>query len=422
MKALTKREQDLIALLLNSKEIQSGDSISILLGVTSRTIRNDIKKLDHYLKDFGANIISYRGRGYKIEVYDYHKFENIKRKISNLPESGALAKLIIEKLLINTFTDTILYQQDLADSLFVSLSTLKNSLPKASDELKKIKLEIRNDKKDGISIFGDEDRIRFAISEYIFNNGTNSYQNYSYLFPINEMDKIKEIIKDVLSRHHLILTDLAVNGLIVHIMIAISRPFVSGISFDSDEEQLIKTTEEYTIAKEIIKGIQKQLGIDINTEVFYLARHLVASGRLTNCKVSKMDKDNENFIISIIDSMMKSIKEKTSIDFSKDEELISSLATHLSVALHRIKFNMNIRNEFISTIKNEYPLAFDLAVIASKEIEKIIGINIEENEIGFIAIHFGASLERRELKSSRTKKIIVVCGSGLATASLIKKG
>ena len=43
---------------------------------------------------------------------------------------------------------------------------------------------------------------------------------------------------------------------------------------------------------------------------------------------------------------------------------------HLSAALQRMRFDMNIRNEFLDSIKNMYPLAFELAVIAGEIIEE----------------------------------------------------
>ncbi len=67
---------------------------------------------------------------------------------------------------------------------------------------------------------------------------------------------------------------------------------------------------------------------------------------------------------------------------------------HLNTAMQRVHFDMNIRNEFID-IKNSYPLAFELATIAGRTIEKSYALLLREAEIGFLTIHFGASLERK---------------------------
>ena len=123
-----------------------------------------------------------------------------------------------------------------------------------------------------------------------------------------------------------------------------------------------------------------------------------------------------------IEKILIKIKEETNIDLSDDKQLINGLAMHLSAALQRMRFDMNIRNEFLDSIKNMYPLAFELAVIAGEIIEENFQFRTQENEIGFLAMHFGAALERKGLNEKKPrKKAIIVCYAGVATAMLIKE-
>src|SRR5699024_10728226 len=79
---------------------------------------------------------------------------------------------------------------------------------------------------------------------------------------------------------------------------------------------------------------------------------------------------------------------------------------------------MNIRNPMLADIKKNYPLAFEAGIIASLAIEKHTGTKIDENEVGYLALHIGAAIERRKLKSG-PKRCLIVCASGLGTAQLI---
>lgn len=418
MYTLTDRERDLVNFLINSKSKQSGDSIATILGVSTRTVRNDIKKINNILEEFNADITAYKGKGYQLNVYHINKFNEFKRTILDLTTRHELVNLLIGKLLINTFTGKILYQQDLADDLYISLSSLKNILSTINNKMLN-DLEIKVDNLKGVRITGNEEAIRFGISEYIFNNKTNSYRDYNYLFPINEMDQIKVIVEGILVKNNLLLTDIAIDGLIVHIMIAKSRVMKFDQVYEEYEKEEIKNSDEFIIAKEIASKLSDVFIVNIDTEVFYLTRHLLASSRLDDKSIDSYDHTN---VFNMLDKVITTIKERTSINFNHDEELKRSLAVHLGVALNRIKFNMNIRNDFLKTIKSDYPLAFEIAIIACEELKKITNLNIDENEIGFIAIHFGASLERMKFNSDeRIKKIIVVCGAGVATASLIRK-
>ena len=101
--------------------------------------------------------------------------------------------------------------------------------------------------------------------------------------------------------------------------------------------------------------------------------------------------------------------------------MIDGLTLHLNIALTRIQFQMNIRNELLETIKNDYPLAFQMGVIAGKIVEQYDNIKINENEIGYIALHFGAALSRNGIKENiKAKNIIIVCSSGLGISVLLK--
>lgn len=77
MNLLNKREIEILRLLSSNKEYQTGESMAVLLGVSSRTIRNDVKSLNKILLQHGANIISKKGRGYELEFQDHEAFSRL---------------------------------------------------------------------------------------------------------------------------------------------------------------------------------------------------------------------------------------------------------------------------------------------------------------------------------------------------------
>lgn len=86
---------------------------------------------------------------------------------------------------------------------------------------------------------------------------------------------------------------------------------------------------------------------------------------------------------------------------------------HLSAALQRMRFDMNIRNEFLDSIKNMYPLAFELAVIAGEIIEENFQFRTQENEIGFLAMHLEQHWKEKGLmrKTKKESNYRVLCRS-----------
>ena len=238
-----------------------------------------------------------------------------------------------------------------------------------------------------MKIVGDEAKIRYCISEYIFNSkgyfGIEENQFYQSIFKEQEIEKLREILLDVISVYNLRLTDLAFKNVLIHSLIMLKRfARQKSVTYEENDIKAFEKKVEFECAQEIIKRIQKEFEVDLGNEVYYLTQHLISSQRF----------------------------------------LINGLAMHLSAALQRMRFDMNIRNEFLDSIKNMYPLAFELAVIAGEIIEENFQFRTQENEIGFLAMHFGAALERKGLNEKKPrKKAIIVCYAGVATAMLIKE-
>ncbi|UOQ83645.1 BglG family transcription antiterminator [Gracilibacillus salinarum] len=428
MKLQSKREVEILHLLHSSKGVQTGKSLSLLLEVTTRTIRNDIKKMNAILSKHGAEIVSHKGKGYELEISKGEAFQKLYANHITIIQNQATVNMhrsegndveeqIIRSILMNCLTDTSIYQEELAEELFISLSALKSYLSSVKEKISRYGLALVTDRFNGIKVTGNEDKIRFCISQYLFNH--QSIGVYNELFPDNEIKQLKDIILQVLLKNQLKLTDVALENLIIHIEITIRRYLNNRLlDYQMKITENLKATKEYKVAHDIIQEIRVTLGINIEPEIFYITQHLLASSRFYS---KDIDDQEYKRMEGMLAAVLEEINKKTSIQLSGDQKLIEGLIIHLSISLKRIEYQMNIRNEVLNSIKNNYPLAFQLAAIASNKISELTNLIIDENEIGFLAIHFGLALEKKGLNNQKVKKIMIVCGSGVATASLIRE-
>lgn len=427
-----KRLVKILKLLLNSKDFLTGKEISGLTGVSSRTVRTDIKNLNYLLKGKIGIINSDKSKGYKLEIRDkkaFDKFMVNDKKANHLFEVKVSvpqerSSYIITKLLFNALNDEQITQMDLADEMFVSLSTLKNDLKEVEKKLAEYDLKIISYKSKGMMIYGNESQIRYCISEYIFNSTENynieDNEFYRDIFKKIDLNKIRKIMLKIISKYSIKLTDAAFKNMMIHIAIMIERSNNRNlIMYTIDQMSAIEKTKEYKIVNELMKEIYKELNMDMmEIEVYYITQHLIASKKYSEIDHNETDEEYEHIIKLIIDK----IDEVANIDFNNDTQLIEGLKIHLKTAINRMKFDMNIRNEMLEVIKNNYQLAFQIAVIASKVIEEKENIEVNENEIGFIAIHFGAALSRKGINNEiNFKTAIIVCSSGIGTAILIRE-
>ena len=417
MEISNKRCIQILKLLLKNKECMTGDNLAVSIGVSSRTIRNDMKDLNRALEDHGASVVSEIGQGYYLKIEDQEKFltfqnemeehkreKDFKNIIPSEPEDRV--KYIISKLLLSILNgrkEKIEFF-DLEEELFISTSTLKKDFRNIDKVLKPYDLKTSITKKDGVKIVGDEAKIRYCISEYIFNSkgyfGIEENQFYQSIFKEQEIEKLREILLDVISVYNLRLTDLAFKNVLIHSLIMLKRfARQKSVTYEENDIKAFEKKVEFECAQEIIKRIQKEFEVDLGNEVYYLTQHLISSQRFL------IDDPKEDYEYkNEIEKILIKIKEETNIDLSDDKQLINGLAMHLSAALQRMRFDMNIRNEFLDSIKNMYPLAFELAVIAGEIIEENFQFRTQENEIGFLAMHFGAALERKGLNEKKPRK------------------
>lgn len=102
-----------------------------------------------------------------------------------------------------------------------------------------------------------------------------------------------------------------------------------------------------------------------------------------------------------------------------DQQLVRNLEFHIRAAVHRLRFDLPIRNPLLEDIKSHYPYVFQVAQRASIVLERMVGKKIPEAEIGYITMHLGAAMERLRSTLIATKSVLVVCGEGIATAWLL---
>lgn len=431
---LSTRLNKILDKLINSNEYLTSAYLAKLSGVSSRTIRSDIKELNEFLILYDMKIISVKGKGSKLDIKNKKHLKKLLKDISvrdelelnTIPDFPHQRIIYIIKRLLSTNNPITL--EKLADELYVSLSTIKNDLKVVKLTLKDYKLKIIVKENKGIMIEGKEIDKRFCISQYVLNreNINNDIISESYVSKISKFNKvdwkfIKNILQKQLVEQEFYLADIAFNNLIIHIAIALERIILGNfVPLEDEKIEKLKNEKEYFIAQNIVEILEDILKVNIpESETCYITMHLLGSKLL--------ERDEEQELLHLIDDQIKDlilkiieeIKNKLNIDFNNDNKLIYGLALHLKPTLHRAKYNMNIRNPLIDDIKNKYPLAFQIGIVSSNIIEKETSYVINEDEIGYIAMHFGGALERKKKFNEKIKNIAIICSSGIGTANLL---
>jgi lichenan operon transcriptional antiterminator len=432
---LNDRQKEIIKELVSNDEPVTSDYLSKMVGVTPRTIRNDIRALNLELKKIGIKIEAVRGVGYFISPKLDHKdkelieelFQLNEQQGSHVPISPEERVIYILKSII--MADDYITIEQLANQLFVSKSTVDNDLKKVEELLNKYEVTLVKKPNFGIKVIGDEMKIRFCLSNCLSNMKNEQFQqeigfdNPTILNGI-DIDLVKSITRKQIEYLPFKLAELSFNNLIIHIAIAIQR-IKKGkyIEFDSFELSRIKEQQEYNIAQNIVQSLEEAFSIKIpKQEIAYIAIHLLGAKQFQDRKLLQDDFikliGEPNF--QLVKDILSEINRVYRINLNHDNELIYGLGLHLRSAMNRMKYKMNLRNPMLNEIKNNFPFSFELAIVASEVIQRKYTITINEDEIGYIAIHLAAAIERiKNVKRRKVKRVAVVCASGMGTAKLL---
>ncbi|EGT4215827.1 HTH domain-containing protein, partial [Clostridioides difficile] len=215
---ITARQINIIKILLNSKDTISGIALSQEIGCSSKTIQNEIKDINKQLRN--GKILSIRGVGYKLEG----SFDEVNIN-SNLYDDVDRVEYIIRKILtLSNEEKNTIKLEDLADSMYVSVSTVKNDLKEVKRMLEKYSISVKSKHKQGICVLESEDKILNCIVD-LSNKRDNQLSLNDFLNDDIKERKllIKKLLLDILNENGLVLTDIEFKSVLNNILVMLSR-------------------------------------------------------------------------------------------------------------------------------------------------------------------------------------------------------
>jgi activator of the mannose operon (transcriptional antiterminator) len=428
---MEERKKRLLLSLLEATKFVTTEQFADELGVSEKTIRTDLKWLDQWLKPFeSVRLIRQPGMGILIEA-PHHKRQEILKALSKHEGSHSqpnpfdphTRKTLILKTLLES--DRYVTTGQLADQFYVSKATISHDLDDVEKYLTPFCLQLIRKPNCGLKVEGDERGRRTALAKL-------ADEKPQGLSPGQRNDYDETLITDVIRILERSLdfpfTDEAVSRLAAHLAIAVKRIKTGKIVRLSDEElQDLKQRNEYQLAVRLAEAIEKKLAIHIpQAEIGYIALHLLGAkihytasegSESLEHTLAKLDPET----LGIANKLISKVEELVQLPLSADQELWVGLAIHMHAALHRIRHRLRLTNPILDEIKRTYRYMFETLVFSVNSIADEFGETIPEDEIGYLALHFQAALERfkGKQKQSEIMKALLVCTTGVGTSQLL---
>ena len=435
---LNKRCSLLLYEIMNTEGYISILQLSKKFGVSNRTVRYDLDKIDDFLKSSNLPQLIRKpneGISYKCSSLEKNNVLNLLGEIDLnqyvLSQDERITMILTELLEIRNYMTL----DKLAEVLLVSRSTILKDMDKVKEWLLNKNLELKASKRHGIKIIGEERYIRKAAISLLTTNvdiykaldlikaskvsksefGLDKYQKE--LFKDIDISYIENCLDIAEKQLETKFTDEAYSGLIIHIAIAIKRiQEDKDIVMEKDELKTLELTKEFVVASSIAKMLENRFKIIIPAdEIGYITIHLLGS-KVSTSNNNDLDWETIEFITSNFINRVSSIM---NVDILGDKQLFDGLIQHIRPTIYRLKHDLILKNPLINEIKQSYEKAFNAVKQSTYAIEEYAGNKLSEEEIGYLTLHFGAAIERSKDTNKTIVNVVVVCATGIGTSKLV---
>lgn len=441
MKFKSGIQKQILSILLDAKEPVTMVKLAEMVSLSEKTVRNYLKDLGEELRKNEIELIKKPNVGVYIQLDDEKRAQLLRDIDSGKNETieyspEARRGYILDVLLKTRDTYTI---QLLSDDLYCSKSTITNDLVLVEKWLKDHNLELRRKQNQGLWVEGSEEDFRRAMSDLFYEIREESletevdeseldnridvinYKKIKLMFPRIDLIKIQQIILEAEDKLEYSFTDQAFINFIVHIAIAIER-IKNNKSIEIEEETANfseENADEYRVAQWIVERIKKEFKLDIpKSEVYYISLHILGARIQEQVGFEDIDSllgSQDEVYLEMAGDMISLVSDILKVDLNNDKLLLLALTIHLRPTVVKLKYGLNLRNPILDRIKKEYTSIFGAVWACSSIFERYMDLTINEDEIGYIALHFAVALDR----ISRRIKALVVCSSGVGTSQMV---
>lgn len=434
------REKRILLFLLNSAHPLTTEQLAQEIDVSKRTIQREIDVLQSYLECWNCTIEKKKNIGLSIKG----NVDDIQQLRSELVCGHEIdgcdihqrRVFILYELLRDRSPKKRIY---FAHQFHVSESTIGSDMDAIQEWMEKNNLKIIKKPGYGITFGGSEADYREALRRFIndfIEMDANSKKDKMIQALIQDkkdgiytllnshvIDKVERVLKQLDEPRLEALSEDAYISLVLHISISIIRIREGGI-VENNQEVLtnLHEYEDYDLALRILKAMELEFSLKIpRVEISYLLLHIEGSKIGYSRQSEELDMKSEEELLEMVKEMADVFDQEIASQLKNDPIFIRGLIVHLQPVLVRLKNHMNIFNPLLEEIKNEYPDIYLKCKKASSVITQHTGYQVNEEEVGYLAMHFGSAVERiySNHRYTRTVSIGVVCASGFGVARLM---
>lgn len=400
---ISQRQEQIIEKLSFSNLPLTAQVLSKELGVSTKTIRNDIQQLNGQTEQ--AVILSKAGAGFYLNP----------ETLSSLDREKTIDQSNLHfELLVQIIDQDSCDFYELADDFFISESALNRIIKELNDLISRQDQSLIIQRKNNQLFIAGEEADKRRVFTLFLNQEIEanklSLEKYSNYFGQIDLAKLSQLVIRFHQQENFFINDFSTISFILHVAVLLER--VSKASFLNTVKPVMKDQESRLLTLKLAALLEENFQVGIPEEELPYIYRLYSGVIVSNESLEELQ------LKDVIEELLDSIMGIFYLDFTQDEKIVDYLLTHVSALYKRAISHQYLTNPLLEEIKSKFPFVYNVSVYASAFLQRTLHIQFPEDEIAYLSLHFLSALEniRRKMK----KQVLLVSPYGVGNQRIVR--
>lgn len=400
---ISQRQEQIIEKLSFSNLPLTAQILSKELGVSTKTIRNDIQQLNGLKEQ--AVILSKAGAGFYLNPETLSLLDREK----TIDRSNLHFELLVQ-IIDQTSCDFF----ELADDFFISESALNRIIKELNDLIsQQDQTLIIQRKNNQLFIDGEEAEKRRVFTLFLnqeIEANKLSLEKYSDYFEQIDLAKLSHLVIRFHQQENFAINDFSTISFILHVAVLLER--VSKASFLITTKPVMEDRESRLLTFKLAAILEEKFHLEIPEEELPYIYRLYSGVIVSNDSLEELQ------LKEVIEDLLDSIMGIFYLDFTQDEKIVDYLLTHVSALYKRAINHQYLTNPLLEEIKSKFPFVYNISVYASAFLQRTLPIQFPEDEIAYLSLHFLSALEN--IRRKKKKQVLLVSPYGVGNQRIVR--
>lgn len=392
--------------IIEQSNLTSSQSIADKLGVSTKTVKNEIKELNRVLK--GYAVIDIKKGKYVLYIIDQQNFDVVRQSLGIQDDYFNSQQNRMSYILYKLMNSNEPYLiDDLAEEMNIGKTTFIGDLKKLRNNIQKHNLKIVGKTNTGLFLEGNEVDIRMCLLQ-------DMYGSVYKEFKIDE--DIIELISKTCRKNAL--GSGAIDNFIKFFTVMIDRLLNDyTIKYLDDKYIELESTKTFEFVDKLLGEVEKIIPVKVplNERIFMVLPIISMRTPINSQGIKEIEVSDET--IDLVQEIITLIKSQMNITIMPGD-FFDEFVYHMFFMINRVKFGIEIKNPILEDIKEKYSVAFKMAELSKCIVEDKLGKKVSKDEVGYMAMYFGVFISENSYKN-KIYRVAIICGSGVLTARII---